>query len=94
MTAGDQVNVSTDLLAWIALRRVHRGGVLHLQGRYFDHERPVPGYLTDTLDALTRAGMLALVDTDSIAQRVTVTDAGCARYVTWRGHRRRGLRSR
>ncbi len=70
---------------WIALRRAHQGGVANLAGQWFDSGSPVPGYVADALDRLTSAGQLALADPDPEfcgARRVTVTDTGCARYVT------------
>jgi hypothetical protein len=69
----------------IALRRAHQGGVTHLAGQWFDCGSSVPGYLADVLDRLVRSGQLALADPDPEscgARRVTVTDTGCARYVT------------
>lgn len=53
-----------DLVEWLALRRVHRGGVARFAGRYLDHGCPMPGYLTDALDGLIRAGLLALGSAD------------------------------
>jgi hypothetical protein len=70
---------------WIALRRAHQGGVTNLAGQWLDSASPVPRYLADALDRLTSSGQLALADPDPEscgARRVTVTDTGCARYVT------------
>jgi hypothetical protein len=70
---------------WIALRRVHQGGVTNLAGQWRDSGSPVPGYLADALDRLTSSGQLALAvaDPESCgARRVTVTGTGRARYVT------------
>jgi hypothetical protein len=70
---------------WIALRRAHRGGVANLAGHWLDSGRPVPGYLADALDGLISAELLALApDADPESggvRRVTVTDAGCVRYL-------------
>ncbi len=72
---------------WIALRRAHRGGVAKLPNCWLDAGRPVPGYVADALEELTRGGMLVLgeVDLQSCGvRRVTVTDAGSAHYVALR----------
>jgi hypothetical protein len=71
----------------IALGRAHQGGVTNLAGQWRDCGSPVPGYLADALDRLTSRGQLALADPDPDpescgARPVTVTDTGCARYVT------------
>ncbi|MGH3911674.1 MAG: hypothetical protein ACRDRM_12695, partial [Pseudonocardiaceae bacterium] len=52
----------SELIDWIALRRVCGGGVVMLCGRYVDHGRPVPGYLDEPLAGLSRAGLIALAD--------------------------------
>ena len=71
---------------WIALRRrAHHSGVTNLASQWRDYGSPVPGYLADALGRLTSRGQLALAveDPESCgARRVTVTDAGSARYVT------------
>jgi len=70
---------------WIVLRRAHHSGVTNLAGQWRDCGRPVPGSVADALDRLTSSGQLALAvaDPESCgARRVTVTDTGCARYVT------------
>ncbi len=70
---------------WIALGRAHQGGVTNLAGQWLDCDHPVPGYVADALDRLTSSGQLALTDPDPQscgARRVTVTDTGCANYVT------------
>ena len=43
---------ATELIEWIALRRVCGGGVARLRARWFDLGRAVPCYLPDTLDDL------------------------------------------
>ncbi|MGH3978758.1 MAG: hypothetical protein ACRDRZ_07125 [Pseudonocardiaceae bacterium] len=75
--------MDTDLLAWFALRRARGGGVaVTPTGRYLDHGRSIPRYLSAILDELTAAGQLALAEATKAvdARRVTVTDAGQARY--------------
>ncbi len=70
---------------WIALGKAHQGGVTNLAGQWCDSGSPVPSYVADALDRLTSSGQLALAvpDPESCgARRVTVTDTGCARYVT------------
>jgi hypothetical protein len=70
---------------WIALGRAHQGGVTNLAGQWRDFGSPVPGSVADALDRLTSSGQLALAVEDPKscgARRVTVTDAGRARYVT------------
>jgi hypothetical protein len=70
---------------WIALRRAHQGGVGKLDGWWLDSGRRVPGYVADALDRLIKAGLLALgaADPESCGvRRVTVTDTGCAEYLT------------
>ncbi len=72
---------------WIALRRVHRGGVARLAGCWLDAGRPVPGYVAEALEALTHGGLLALGERDLRScgvRRATVTDAGSALYVALR----------
>lgn len=72
----------SELIDWIALRRVCGGGVVMLCGRYVDHGRPVPGYLDEPLAGLSRAGLIALADIDTWGQRrVAPTLDGRARYV-------------
>lgn len=56
----------------------------NLAGHWLDSGRPVPGYVSDTLDRLTRVGLLTLGEEDPQycgARRVTVTDAGSAQFV-------------
>ncbi|MGH3979352.1 MAG: hypothetical protein ACRDRZ_10190 [Pseudonocardiaceae bacterium] len=75
--------VDPDLVAWFALRRARGGGVaVTAAGRWLDHGRPIPRYLSLTLDGLTAAGQLALGPAAATTGRrpVTVTDDGHARY--------------
>ncbi|MGH3916966.1 MAG: hypothetical protein ACRDTC_26680 [Pseudonocardiaceae bacterium] len=87
--AGGPVNrmplVGADLFAWMALRRVYQGHLAKLDDRYFDGGRPIPGYLTEALDALTGTGLAVLAEADPLTgglRRVVMTDPGKGRYVT------------
>ncbi|MGH4024084.1 MAG: hypothetical protein ACRDRV_05810 [Pseudonocardiaceae bacterium] len=73
---------------WLALMRVHQGGVTVLGGHFVQHGRPVPEYLVDALVELLRTEQLALVWTDPTGQQhVCVTHAGQARYAELNGNR-------
>lgn len=66
---------------WMALRRVHGGRVVTLDGRYFDGGRPVSGDVAAALGELIRDGCLALGRPGPAGQRtVCVTVAGQIRY--------------
>ena len=66
---------------WLALFRVHEGGVTRLDGDYLNHGRPVADYLAVVLDELIRTELLALGrSTPSGQQQVCVTHAGQVRY--------------
>ncbi|MGH3914614.1 MAG: hypothetical protein ACRDTC_14590 [Pseudonocardiaceae bacterium] len=49
------------LYEWLALRRVHDGGVARSAGAYFDHGRPTPGHLTEVFDRLVWTGLVAVL---------------------------------
>lgn len=67
---------------WLALLRVHEGGVTTLAGRFFNQGRPVADYLAATLAELIRTGHLALgAAVPSGQQQVCVTHAGQIRYI-------------
>lgn len=71
----------TSVTEWLALLRVHEGGVTKLNGTYLNHGQQVAAYLADALDELIRAELLALARPDPIgAQQVCVTHTGQARY--------------
>lgn len=71
----------TSLNEWLALLRVHEGGVTTLAGRFFNQGQPVDDYLALTLAELIRTGYLALGATvPSEQQQVCVTHAGQVRY--------------
>lgn len=66
---------------WLALLRVHEGGVTALEGRLFNHGQPVADYLAAAFDELLRSEHLALGRPDpSGRQQVCVTRAGQVRY--------------
>lgn len=72
---------------WLALLRVHEGGVAIRDGEYLNHGQPVAGYLAAALDELLRTGHLALGRaTPSGHQQVCVTRAGQARYAELQGN--------
>jgi hypothetical protein len=69
------------LVASMALRRAHDGGVAKAGDRYVDGGFPTPGYLDGVFDELINTGLLALADEDPYGlRRVSVTEAGRARY--------------
>lgn len=66
---------------WLALLRVHEGGVTTLGGRFLNHGQPVADYLAAALAELIRSELLALGRaTPSGQQQVCVTHAGQVRY--------------
>ncbi|MPZ67783.1 MAG: putative ATP-grasp-modified RiPP [Pseudonocardiaceae bacterium] len=71
------------VIEWMALRRVHEGGVTALRSRFLHRERPVADYLAEALDALIRTEHLALGRPDPIgALQVRATYAGQIKYTT------------
>lgn len=82
--------LSPELVASLALRRAHDGGVAKVGDRYLDRGHPAPGYLTGAFDELINAGLLALADEDPYGlRRISVTEAGRIRYAHLRGTRQR-----
>ncbi|MGH4023383.1 MAG: hypothetical protein ACRDRV_02230 [Pseudonocardiaceae bacterium] len=72
---------ATDLIEWIALRRVCGGGVARLGTHWFDLGRPVPCYLPDALDDLHCRALVALADVDGwTLRRAVLTRSGCLCY--------------
>ena len=67
---------------WLALLRVHEGGMTTSEGRFFNQGRPVDDYLAAALAELIRTEYLALgaVVSDG-QQQVCVTHAGQLRYM-------------
>ena len=77
---------------WLALLRVHEGGVTTLDGRFYNHGRPVADYLATALYELIRTERLALGQpTPTGQQQVCITRAGQARYAALNGN---GMRRR
>ena len=71
-----------DLYAWMALRRVHGGGVARFEGCYYDSGRRMPCFLPDVFDELAEAGLLTLAEPDpgtAGLRRAALTSEGCAR---------------
>ena len=79
------------LSEWMALRRVHDGGVAKSAGVYFDHGRPTAEHLAGVFDRLVWTGLVSIADGDPIweLRRLSLTDAGSARYATLRSERQR-----
>ena len=76
-------NPTSDVIVWIALRRVHDGGVARVGSWWLDGGRQVPDYVPAVLDELVTAGLVALADPDPVAEvslRAGLTDAGQTRY--------------
>lgn len=70
---------ATELIEWIALRRVRWGGVALYGVRYLDHGRRVPCYLDEPLDELRRRGLVELVERPEwCVWRVVLTRAGAS----------------
>jgi hypothetical protein len=72
------------LFAWMALRRVHAGGLARFEGRYYDSGRRVPCFLPGVFDELLETGLVTLADPDPDSaglRRATLTCAGYARFV-------------
>jgi hypothetical protein len=85
--------LNPELLAALALRRALGSGVAKAGGIYVDGGHPMGRYLIGTFTELIDCGLLVLADEDEWGlRRVTVTDAGQARYAQIRGFMRRGPR--
>lgn len=76
----------SDLLTWIALRRVHSGGVANVAGCWIDGSYRVPCYLPPVLNELTDARLVVLADDGPHGplRRASLTETGQARYATLR----------
>ncbi len=82
-----------ELLTALALRRALGRGVAKAGESYLDYGHPMGRYLTSTFTELIDCGLLALADDDEWGlRRVTVTDAGQARYAQTCGILRRNPR--
>ncbi|MCA1705659.1 MAG: hypothetical protein LC808_21330 [Actinobacteria bacterium] len=72
--------MTTRVTEWLALRRVHEGGLTKLSGHYLNCGRPVGGFLAEMIDELVSAGFLALGRSSPTGrQQVCVTHPGQAR---------------
>ncbi|MGH3534726.1 MAG: hypothetical protein ACRDQG_08430 [Pseudonocardiaceae bacterium] len=82
-----------ELLTALALRRVLGRGVAKAGELYVDDGHPMGRYLIGTFTELIDCGLLALATEDGWGlRRVTVTDAGQARYAQMCGILRRNQR--
>lgn len=74
---------------WLALHRVHEGGVAKVAGIYLDHGYPVPSHLIGLFDRLTWAGLLMVAEGDPVwdLRQLSLTDAGQVRYAALCAHR-------
>jgi DNA-binding PadR family transcriptional regulator len=69
-----------ELPAWLALRRVHRGGITRVRSGYVDRGQRIPGYIADALDTLVPAGLVTFGEPDPAGYRqVALTPSGQAR---------------
>jgi hypothetical protein len=74
--------MTPEVAEWLALHRVHEGGVTKLVGHFFTEGRPVADYLAKVFDGLISAGFVALGQPSPTGQQqVCVTHTGQARYV-------------
>jgi len=88
------VSLQADSFLWLALHRVHRGGVARKGEQLCYRGRPMPpGLLGELYEYLLEDGALVLGAPDgSGMQRVRLTEAGLARYqVLDQRQRRLGL---
>ena len=72
-----------ELVDWMALSRVHAGGVVRSQGDYLDGAAPMPRSLIPEVlfDVLVRVGLLSIGEPDPLGlETVSLTEAGQARY--------------
>lgn len=76
----------TPVTEWLALLRVHEGGVTTLEDGFLDHGRPVAGYVGTALRELIRSRHLALGRTvETGGRQVCVTHSGQLRYLELTG---------
>jgi hypothetical protein len=71
-----------DLVEWLALRRVARGGVAMAHGAYFDDGRPFAADLAAVVPALIDAGRIALAPVDGwgVRRAALTVPTGCERF--------------
>ncbi|MGH3914666.1 MAG: hypothetical protein ACRDTC_14860, partial [Pseudonocardiaceae bacterium] len=81
------------LYEWLALRRVHDGGVAKVAGVYLERGRPTPEHLTDAFDRLVWTGLVTVAEGDVLwdLRRLNLTDTGQARYTTLNHQRPTGI---
>lgn len=75
--------VDTEPRVFVALRRLCRGGMSELGGRWYSHGHPVLSWLGDTLGSLLESGAISLGEPDAEScsmRRASITAAGRARY--------------
>ncbi|MGH3938799.1 MAG: hypothetical protein ACRDTG_09195 [Pseudonocardiaceae bacterium] len=74
--------IGLDLLEWIALRRVHEGGVALHGSEYLHWGRKVPCYLPEGFSRLVETGLTELLDPgcSSGLRRIAPTSRGQERY--------------
>jgi hypothetical protein len=71
-----------DLVEWLALRRISRGGVAMAHGVYFDDGRPFAADLAAVVPSLIDAGRvrLAPVDPWGVRRAALTVPTGCERF--------------
>ena len=72
-----------ELVDWMALSRVHAGGLVHYHGEYLDSGALMSRYLIPELlfDVLVRVGLLTVDPPDQLGlETLSLTEAGQARY--------------
>lgn len=71
----------TPVTEWLALLRVHEGGVTRQGGYYLNYGRPIIKYVADALDELVDARILVLGPANEYGQqKVLATAQAQARY--------------
>ncbi|MGH3915979.1 MAG: hypothetical protein ACRDTC_21610 [Pseudonocardiaceae bacterium] len=78
----DKALTGPELLDWLALRRVRRGGVAMLGSHYLDQGRKVPCFLPTALHRLADTGLTELLDPDHPGgvRRIVISPDGRVRY--------------
>lgn len=71
----------TPVTEWLALLRVHEGGVAWQSNRYLNHGSPMIKYVADAIDQLLETHVLAIGPLNEYGQqRVIATAQSQARY--------------
>lgn len=82
------MSLASDLTAWLALRRVDRGGVTFLNGAFYQEGRPVPEYLNRTFADLVEEKRLSLDEVHPTGMRqVMFAEEGRELYAQLCGQR-------